>query len=85
MPFTEKNGWVKWENPDPTHWAHQSHCFRLDSIVSVSSVKCIVRPNGPEDGINVVTQTDVFWMRFKDYDKARADYEELLAFMTEEK
>lgn len=80
--------WVTLETENPNDWCDQSYTIKRALITSVRLCKKVAGPNGPDNGIEIsLTHKDVmqsrFWMRYKEFELAQADYRSLITALTE--
>lgn len=82
MSVIFKQDWVTIDTENPDFWTNQSETFRKELITSVSLVKAL--PNTRVDnGLNIHlcsknAMNCQVWIRYKDFDKAEADYRTLI-------
>lgn len=69
--------WVTLDTENEDYWSTQSVTFRRDEITGVRLVKQL-NPHGADTGLEVKTEKDRFWMRYRDFDKCEADYRTLI-------
>lgn len=87
MSVTVSNGWMTINTPSPEHWCDQSSTVYLGDVCKARLVRALVRPNGPEDGVEVMGYRDTFdrvWVRCKDFDEASALYKDILNALIKE-